>query len=128
MNLYNLHSKPESLDHFEKVSENNPEVFWDKYKNKPEELKKREKYIVKYARFAYYYAKDTLKGPFPAGEEAIAKDAMFAYYYAREVLKGPFPAGEETIAKKTWYASQYAGAVLKKDFYLNDKLIAKYKP
>ena len=128
MNLYKLHSNPESLDHFEKVTANNPAIFWDKYKNKPEELKKREKYIAKSAFHAYLYARDVLKGPFPAGEEAIAKDAMFAYYYAREVLKGPFPAGEETIAKKTWYASQYAGAVLKKDFYLNDKLIAKYKP
>ena len=126
MNLYNLHSKPESLDHFEKVSENNPEVFWDKYKNKPEELKKREKYIAKDAYSSFLYARDILQGPFPAGEEVIAKDARFAYYYTKEVLKGPFPAGEEAIAKDAKFASEYAKNVLKKDFYLNGKLIAKY--
>ena len=43
MNLYNLHSKPESLDHFEKVTETNPDFFWEKYKNKPEELKEKRK-------------------------------------------------------------------------------------
>ena len=102
MNLYKLHSNPESLDHFEKVTETNPDFFWEKYKNKPEELKKREKYIAKSAIHAYLYAKDILKGPFSAGEEAIAKNAMYAKLYAKRVLK--------------------------KDFYLNDKLIAKYKP
>ena len=43
MNLYKLHSKPESLDLYEKVSETNPDVFWEKYKNKPEELKEKRK-------------------------------------------------------------------------------------
>ena len=126
MNLYNLHSKPESLDHFEKVTDNNPDVFWEKYKNKPEELKKREKYIAKSAKYAYVYAKDVLKGPFPAGEEAIAKNAAHAYYYAKDVLKGPLPKGEAAMSKDEYFASEYAKNVLKKDFYLNDKLIAKY--
>ena len=99
MNLYKLHSNPESLDHFEKVTDNNPAIFWDKYKNKPEELKKREKYIAKSLEYAYRYAKDILKGPFPLGEEAIAKDAKNVYYYAKEVLRGPFPLGEATISK-----------------------------
>ena len=74
MNLYNLHSEPESLDHFEKVTETNPDFFWEKYKNKPEELKKREKYIAKSTKYAYMYAQSILKGPFPAGEEAMGKD------------------------------------------------------
>ena len=43
MNLYNLHSNPASLDHFEKVTETNPDFFWEKYKNKPEELKEKRK-------------------------------------------------------------------------------------
>ena len=102
MNLYNLHSEPESLDHFEKVAETNPDFFWEKYENKQEELKKRETYIAKSGDFSFYYAVDILRAPFPAGEEAIAKDARFA--------------------------SLYAKGVLKKDFYLNGKLIAKYKP
>ena len=62
MNLYKLHSKPASLDLYGKVTETNPAIFWDKYKNKPEELKKREKYIAKSPKHAYYYAEDILKG------------------------------------------------------------------
>ena len=108
MNIYNLHSEPESLDHFETVSDNNPEVFWKKYKNKPEELKKREKYIAKYPKHAYYYAEDILKGPFKLGEEAIAKDAHSSFLYARNILKGPFLAGEAAIAKKIYFAYEYA--------------------
>ena len=128
MNLYKLHSNPESLDHFEKVTANNPDFFWEKYINKPEELKKREKHIAKSPKHAYYYAQSILKGPFPLGEEAIAKDVVSAYYYAEHVLNGPFPAGEATIAKHVGYAYEYTAGVLKKDFYLNGKLIAKYKP
>ena len=127
MNLYKLHSKPASLDFYEKVSETNPYVFWEKYKKNKEELKKREKHIAKDASFAHLYAKDVLKGPFPAGEEAIAKDIVYANAYAREVLKGPFPAGEASISKDQYYAIEYTKNVLKKDFYLNGKLIAKYK-
>ena len=126
MNIYNLHSKPESLDHFEKVTETNPAIFWDKYKNKPEELKKREKYIVTSAKYAYQYARDVLKGPFPAAEAIIAKDAYYAYQYARDVLNGPFPAGEEAIAKSGHMANPYVVDVLKKDFYFNGKLIVEY--
>ena len=99
MNLYNLHAKPESLDGYKVVSETNPHIFWEKYKNNPEELKKREKYIAKDAESALLYARFTLNGPFPAGEEAISKDAE--------------------------YAKDYAEYILRADFYLDDKLIAK---
>ena len=83
MNLYDLHSEPAALDHFEKVTETNPDFFWEKYKNKPEELKKREKYIAKSTKYAYYYAQHVLFGPFPLGEKAISKDTFFVYYYAK---------------------------------------------
>ena len=43
MNLYKLHAKPESLDHFEKVQNTNPDFFWQKCKDEPSELKKYEK-------------------------------------------------------------------------------------
>ena len=128
MNLYNLHSKPESLDFYDTISETNPDFFWKKYRNNREELKKREKYIAKSPNNAFYYARDVLKGPFPAGEEVIAKNIDFAYYYVRDILKGPFPAGEEAISKDADSAFQYAKHALKKDFYFNSKLIAKYEP
>lgn len=34
-----------------------------------------------------HYAKDVLKGPFPAGEEAISKDAEVARDYAKYIVK-----------------------------------------
>ena len=86
MNLYNFRSKPESLLQYEKIAETNPHIFWEKYENNPEELKKREKYIAKDAEYSYDYARDVLRGPFPLGEEAIAKDKDFAYFYARYFL------------------------------------------
>ena len=124
MNLYNFHSKPESLLQYTTMSETNPHIFWEKYKNSPEELKKREKYIAADAKYAYYYAYYTLEALFPAGEEAIASDAEYAFYYAKNVLKGPFPKGEAAIAKDARFAYRYAKEVLKADFYLDGKLIA----
>ena len=154
MNLYKLYSTPESLNFYETVSDNNPDIFWEKYKDSKEELKRREKYIAKSPKYSYYYAETVLKGPFPLGEEAIAKDVDHAYLYAKYILKGPFPKGEEAIAKDAYsslyyavdilkgpfpageasiskdvkFAYYYAKNVLKKDFYLNGKLIVKYKP
>lgn len=128
MELFKLHTNPKSLIHYETITETHPDFFWEKYFEKPNELKKREKYIAKYARYSYIYAKDYLNGAFPAGEEAISKESMFAYYYAKEVLKAPFPAGEEAIAKNLFQSKMYATYVIKKDFYYNGKLIAKYEP
>lgn len=128
MNLYSLFSKPKSLKHYALVSETNPDIFWEKYKNDPIELKKREKYFAKDAEFAYWYAQGVLKGPFSTGEKAIAKSSYYSYLYARHVLKGPFPAGEATIATDAETAHWYAKDVLKKDFYLDGKLITKYVP
>ena len=151
MNLYNFHSKPESLYQYEKITETNPDIFWEKYEKDPEELRKREKYLAKDARCAYYYARDVLKGPFPEGEEAIIRDvdytlwyaqyvlegpfpkgeamfaekAYFAYHYAADVLEGPFPKGEAAIAKDAYYANHYANEVLRADFYYNGKLITE---
>ena len=99
MNLYKFHADPKSLLHHDIAHEKVPAVFWDKYKDNPEELKKRE--------------------------AAIAKDPQYAYRYAYFVLEKSFPAGEAAIAKDPYYAYRYASDVLKKGFYLNGKLIAK---
>ena len=127
MNLYNFHSKPKLLAHYETKDETNPHIFWEKYKNNREELKKREKYIAKDAAYAYWYAQYVVNGPFPLGEAAIAADAQYAYRYAKDVLEGPFPLGEEAISKDAEFAVYYAKYVLKADFYFNGKLIAKAK-
>ena len=99
MNVYNFHSKPESLYQYEKITETNPDIFWEKYENTPGELKKREAAISKSTKYSYLYALDVLKGPFPAGEAAIAKDAYYAKHYANEVLKADFYYNGKLIAK-----------------------------
>ena len=109
MNLYNIHSEPESLLHAEEAPEIVPVLFWEKYKDNKEELRKRERAIAVDTLYAYYYA------------------AYYACIYARDVLHGPFPAGEAVIAKDVYFAHQYAKYALKKDFYLDGKLIAKFE-
>ena len=113
------------LEDYAVVSETNPHIFWEKYENNQEELKKREKYIAQEPEYSYYYARDVLKGPFSLGEATIATDAKYAYWYALYILEGPFPAGEEAISKDAYFARWYAHRILKVDFYLDDKLIAK---
>ena len=58
---------------------------------------------------SYEYAREVLKGPFPAGEAAIATDPEWAYSYAVYVLDGKrFPAGEAGIATDPQWAYRYA--------------------
>jgi hypothetical protein len=99
MNLYDLHSEPKSLDHYDAVHDKLPSVFWAKYKSNPAELKKREQYIAASVLYSYKYAGEVLKGAFKAGEAAIARDAPYSYMYAEYVLNGPFKIGEPAIAK-----------------------------
>ena len=125
MNLYNLHSEPESLLYFGEATEMVAKLFWVKYKNNPAELRKREAAIALVAFYAYLYANYLLQGPFPAGEAIISKDAKYAHWYAYDVLKGPFPAGEAVIAEDCEFSHRYAKDVLKADFYYDGKLIAQ---
>jgi hypothetical protein len=102
MNLYNLHSEPEYLDLYSEAHDRIPNLFWEKYKDAPAELKKREQYIAKNAKYSYMYAVYILKGPFKAGEAAITTSAHYSYIYAKEVLNGPFKAGEASIASSEY--------------------------
>ena len=125
MNLYKFHSKPETLDHYDEAHEKVPKLVWEKYKNHPAELKKREKVLARDPKTAYLYAQSVLNGPFPAGEATIAKSAEYVHYYALQVLGKPFPAGEAAIAKSTKYAYFYTLYVLKKPFPAGEAAIAK---
>ena len=64
-----------------------PERAWEKYKDNPEELKKREHLWTASANYAYSYARYVLKKPFPLGEKAIASDPYYAYHYVLYVLE-----------------------------------------
>jgi ketosteroid isomerase-like protein len=125
MNLYDLHSKPASLDHYDAADEQFPELFFNKYRHYPAELKKREQYIAKSAKYSYLYAAYVIRGPFKAGEAAISKDSEYSYDYAAFVLKGPFKLGEPEIAKNAEYSFAYARLVLKGPFKAGEPTIAK---
>jgi hypothetical protein len=112
VNLYDLHPDPENAPYREWAYENVPELVWERYRDQPGELKKREQALAKEARYAYWYAHNVLGGAFPAGEAAMAQSDGWACYYAPYVLGGPFPAGEPEIAKSHW-AYYYAEKVLK---------------
>lgn len=123
--IYNLHSKPHTLDHHEKLETHHPKFVWKKYENNPRELKKREAAIAKDARYSYYYARNVLRKPFPLGEPAIAKETSYSHLYAYDVLKKPFPLGEPAIAKDASYSYFYAMDVLEKPFPLGEPVIAE---
>jgi hypothetical protein len=110
MNLYDLHPDPESAPGYDTRYDDVPELVWKKYRDQPEELRKREKALAREAKYAYRYA-HVLKGPFQAGEAAIATRGEYVFVYARNVLRSPFPAGEAAVAKSC-YAYIYAREVL----------------
>jgi hypothetical protein len=66
--------------------------------------------------WAYCFARDVIKGPWPEGEDTISKDAEWSYYYAKAVIKGPWPKGEDVISKEAEYSYYYAKDVIKGPF------------
>jgi hypothetical protein len=141
MNLYDFHDEPKSLHAHEEADYKVVKVFWDKYRSKPEELKKREQAIAKNGNYAIQYAAYILKKPFPEGEAAIfkkpraaityaqkfgirnkdaekviAQSPELAYEYAKKVIKGRWPEGEKAIASRATSAFSYADSVLRAPF------------
>lgn len=125
MNLYSLHSHPKKLHRHEEADNAILSVFWEKYKNNPKELNKREDIIAKDAKHSYEYAIQVLKDRFPKGEPVIAKNAHLAVYYAMHILKDRFVKAEEAIATNATYARFYSVFVLKKPWPLGEATIAK---
>jgi len=125
MNLYKLHSEPESMEYYGFHHDTVPALFWNMYKHDPNELKKRENVIAKDPEYAYMYATTILKDRFLLGEEAISKDFVYAHWYAREILCGRFPLGEEAIAKDPIHAYHYAKDILHDRFPLGEEAIAR---
>lgn len=125
LNIYNFHSKPESLELYHKTDKELPGIFFKKYKDNPTELKKREDIIAKSPYFSYIYARDVLSRSFPKGEKILATDGKFAYFYARYVLGERFPAGEDVIATHhAEWAYRYAKEILEGPFKKGEKAIA----
>ena len=77
---------------------------------------------------AYFYAKNTIKGPFPEGEAVIAKNTYWSYNYALQVIEGRFPKGEAVIATDPYCAYDYARDVIKGRFPEAEEAMAKEYP
>jgi len=66
-----------------------------------------EPYIKNNPKYAYYYARDIIKGRWPEGEDAIKQDVYYAYHYAEGVIKGRWPEGEDAIKQDAEYWNRY---------------------
>jgi hypothetical protein len=76
-------------------------------------LKLQDRLLKKSAHRLYYnalYNKKRLK----FAEPKIAKDPHWAYMYALELIKGPWPEAEPYIMKHPFWAYRYAIFLLKK--------------
>ena len=72
----------------------------------------QEQVIAKDPNFAYLYALDVVKNPFPPGEAAIAKSPGRSFLYAKNILCGPFGAGEAEMRKDRTVWAEYKDEVL----------------
>jgi hypothetical protein len=72
-----------------------------------------ESAIKENAEYAYYYARNVIKGRWPEAEPLIAKDGQWAIEYATEIYKSRWPEAEETFKTKEEWAGTYALKILK---------------
>ena len=88
-------------------------LAWRLYAATGERDTRLESVIAQNPMWAYLYARDILKGPWPEAESMIAQDATWAYWYAKDILKSPWPEAEEVIAQDATWRCFYARDVLK---------------
>jgi hypothetical protein len=122
VNLYNYHTDKKTLKGYDNKDELIPTEVWDKFKNQPDELKKREHVLARNAKTAYKYAVYVLDGRFKLGEPALSKNSQYAMSYA-QFLNG-FPAAETLFANNAIDALTYSTDVIKKPFPLGEPAIA----
>jgi lambda repressor-like predicted transcriptional regulator len=118
MNLYEFHSEPKSLIHFDRAHELVPELFVDtRYGSVrfPQELSNTQLgALSRVPKLAYNYAKTVLKRRWPEAEPHIMKDPVLAHDYAKTVIKGEWKEAEKYILQRADCAAAYAQNVLKK--------------
>jgi hypothetical protein len=69
---------------------------------KPVNTKARLENLKKWPYHAFFIAKDTIKGRWPAAEPYIKDDARYAYFYAKDIIKGRWPEAEPVIMNSKW--------------------------
>ena len=128
MNLYKLHSNPESLHGYDVAREKVPELAWETHKRNHGKLRELEDTWTKSAQYSYWYARFVLENRFPKGEDAIATDDLWSYRYAKNILKPlgiiGFPQGEDAIATSGRRSCEYAENVLEDRFPKGEDAIA----
>jgi len=85
------------------------------------------------SRYAFYYARDIIKGCWKDGEKHIAAGGEVACLYAKNFLKARFKIAEDTIVYSAESAAEYAIFVLGKrwkkaedNIIRNEKALTKY--
>lgn len=111
LNLYRFHSRPQQLMGYADAMKI-PSIAWEMAKSGAEKRKLEHLWATD-PYYAYRYAQDVIKKPWPPGEAAIAKDTKWAYGYAHFVIKKPWPPGEKAIAGDAESAYRYARQVIK---------------
>jgi len=113
MNLFDLHSNPEQLAHYNEQIKV-PFIAYNKtmqaiYADEDyEDYRQYIQYFKDDPKLAMRYAEE-LNGRFIEGEPAIATNPILAYEYALYTLVGDrFPEGEPAIMKNPEYAYKYA--------------------
>jgi len=72
-----------------------------------------EKFIKLSPGYAYWYAKNIIKGRWLEAEEYIKKNPRWAYWYAKYIIKGRWLEAEEYIKKNPRWAYWYAEDIVK---------------
>ena len=96
LNPYQFHSQPQQLMGYADASAKIPSIAWD-MANTNAQRRKLEHLWAKDAQYAFWYAREIIKGPWPPGEAVIAKDPKVAYHYAVVVIKKPWPPGDSFL-------------------------------
>jgi hypothetical protein len=130
MNIYQFHTDPEKLDLFNESLSKVPEIAFEHAKSLGRRFPEGEAAIAKDKEYAYYYAKDIIKGRFPEGEAAIAKNEYFAHSYAKDVVKERWLPLENLIKelKDPYYVYQYARDVIRGRWPEAEPIVAKSLP
>lgn len=111
LDLYKFYSKPEELLGYDQ-SKNFPWNILDLAKRGVKLSNEQVNNLASDPRYAYHYAQEVFRRPWPPGERAIAGSPTWAYWYAYAVIKRPWPPGEAAIASNPRYAYMYAKFVI----------------
>ena len=72
-----------------------------------------EPYLIKDPRWAFYYARDIIKGRWKEAEQYIIEDSGWSYWYARDIIKGRWIEAEQHIINDSASVYLYARDVIK---------------